>query len=90
MSVTIRIPAETHRQLRRLARVRNKPIGLVVAAAVKRLESDAFWDEMEVAFERLYADPGAAAAYMAEHRVWDVTLLDGLENEPTYYTDQSL
>lgn len=39
---------------------------------------------MEVAFEALYADPEAAAAYEAERRAWDVTLLDGLEREPPY------
>ena len=87
MSVTIRIPPETHEELRRLAAARKQPIGQVVAAAVDRLKSDDFWDEMEAAFEDLYADPEAAAAYMAEHRVWDVTLQDGLENEPPYYEE---
>jgi predicted transcriptional regulator len=90
MSVTIRISAETHKQLRRVARARKQPIGRVVAAALKRLESDDFWDEMEANFERLNADPEAAAAYLAEHREWDVTLLDGLESEPPYYDEQSL
>ena len=84
MSVTIRVPPETHEQLQRLATARKQPIGQVVAAAVERLESDRFWDEMEAAFEELYADPTAAAAYEAERRDWEATLLDGLDREPSY------
>jgi predicted transcriptional regulator len=82
MSVTIRVSSKTHKHLRRLAVARQQPIGEVIAAAVARLESDRFWDEMEAAFEQLYADPAAAAAYESERREWDVTLLDGLEHEP--------
>lgn len=83
MSVTIRVSPETHEHLQRLATDRKQPLEQVVAAAVARLESERFWDEMETAFEHLYADPDAAATYEAEHRGWDVTLLDGLEHEPS-------
>jgi predicted transcriptional regulator len=88
MSVTIRVPQETHAQLRRLAASRKQPIGEVVAAAVERLEEEEFWRDMETAFEELRADPEAWDEYLAEHREWDVTLLDGLENEPPYYDDE--
>jgi hypothetical protein len=85
VSVTIRVPRETHAQLRRLAASRKQPIGEVVAAAVQQLEEEEFWREMETSFEQLRADPEAWADYLAEQREWDVTLLDGLENEPPYY-----
>ena len=87
MSVTIRIPPETHEQLRHLSAARKQPIGQVVAAAVERLKSDQFWDEMEAAFEELYADPVARAEYEAERKEWEATLLDGLEDEPPYYEE---
>ncbi|HEY7029775.1 MAG TPA: hypothetical protein VH482_00545 [Thermomicrobiales bacterium] len=81
MSVTIRVPQETHAQLRRLAASRKQPIGEVVAAAVERLEEEEFWNQVTADFERLRADPEDWASYMKEHREWDVTLLDGLEDE---------
>ena len=84
MSVTIRVPQETHAQLRRLAESRKQPIGEVVAAAVEKLEEEEFWDQMEIEFERLAWDE-----YMAEHREWDMALLDGLEDEPPYYEVES-
>jgi hypothetical protein len=82
MSVTIRIPAETYERLRALANERKQPIGQVVTVAVERVEAERFWDELEAAYDQLYADPDAAAAYEAETAAWDVTLLDGLENDP--------
>ena len=82
MSVTIRVPQETHEQLRRLATSRKQAIGEVVAAAVERLEEDEFWDHVTADFERLRADPEEYASYMQEHREWDVALLDGLEDDP--------
>lgn len=84
MSVTIRVPPETHERLLELAASRKQPIGQIVAEAVERLASDRFWEEMEAAFEQLYADPDSAADYEADRRGWDATLLDGLEKEPPY------
>ncbi|MGH2559745.1 MAG: hypothetical protein ACRDJH_11825 [Thermomicrobiales bacterium] len=82
MSVTIRVPAETHERLQSLAAARKQPIGQVVTIAVERLEAERFWDELEAAYEQLSADPAAAADYEAEITAWDATLLDGLENDP--------
>jgi hypothetical protein len=90
MSVTIRVPRETHAQLQRLSASRKQPIGEVVAAAVERLEEEEFWRAVETDFEQLRASPEAWAEYMSEHREWDVTLLDGLENEPPYYDDEGV
>lgn len=82
MSITIRVPPDTHERLQALATARKQSIGQVVTDAVEHLEAERFWDEMDAAYERLYADPVAAAEYEAETAVWDVTLLDGLENDP--------
>ena len=82
MSITIRVPPETHERLQTLAALRKQSIGQVVAAAVDQLEEERFWEELEAAYERLYADPAAAAAYEAETTAWDITLLDGLDNDP--------
>lgn len=85
MSVMIRVPPQTHETLRRLASARDEPIGQVVAAAVERLDEDQFWAEVHAAYERLRADPKEWKGYLVEAREWDVTLLDGLEDEPPYY-----
>ena len=88
MSVAIRVSAETHEQLRRMAAERKQPIGQVVAAAIEQLKKDEFWAGLADDYERLYADPAAAAAYEAETTIWDATLQDGLEDEPPYYQEE--
>jgi hypothetical protein len=85
MTVMIRVPPETHEQLRRLAAARKESIGKVVAAAVERLDEEQFWAEVHAAYDRLRADPEAWEGYVSEIREWDVAMLDGLENEPPYY-----
>jgi hypothetical protein len=85
MTVMIRVPLQTHEQLRRLAAARNEPIGKVVAAAVERLDEEHFWAEVHAAYDRLRAEPAAWEQYQAEIREWDVAMLDGLEDEPSYY-----
>lgn len=82
MSVTIRIPPEVHAKLRALATSRRQPIGAVVAAAVDSLDERTFWEGVRADYERLYADPAAAAAYEAEFAELDVTLADGLADDP--------
>ena len=83
MSVAIRVSRETHEQLRQLAAARKQPIGQVVAAAVERLDEEAFWTEAADALERLRSDPAAWEAYEAEFREWEVAGLSSLTDEPT-------
>ena len=80
-TATIRIPAATHRQLRELAEQRRQSIGEVVAAAIERLEDEAFWARARAADDRLRADPVASAAFDADVAAWDGVLKDGLPDE---------
>src|ERR671910_3054805 len=81
-SVTIRVPQETHHRLRELAEKRGARIGEVVDEATRRLEEADFWDEVNAAYDRLYADPVAKAEHEAEMALWDQTVADGLEDWP--------
>jgi predicted transcriptional regulator len=47
VTVAIRIPAATHRRLRRLADRRRQPIGAVLEAAVDLVEAELFFDEFD-------------------------------------------
>ncbi len=81
-TVTIRVSEETHLLLRSLADERQQQIGDLVATAVKRFDEQAFWDEVEAGYAALRADPEGSAAFDAEVAEWDVTLNDGLEDDP--------
>ena len=78
---TIRVPARTYDRLKGLAKAEGKPMSVVLDEAVERLEADRFFREMDEAYRALRADPKAWQEELAERAVWDVTLMDGLEEE---------
>ena len=48
---------------------------------LRRLE---FWRQFNEAYARLHDDPVAWAEELAERRLWDTTLMDGLEDDPPW------
>ncbi|HEX8696305.1 MAG TPA: hypothetical protein VF746_28055 [Longimicrobium sp.] len=43
-----------------------------------------FFAEVNAAYDALRADPAAWEEELAERRVWEATLMDGLEDDPWY------
>jgi hypothetical protein len=81
-STTIRVPVGTHTRLQRIAREEARPIGQVIDAMLDDFEKRRFFAGLAEDFARLQADPEAWADYEAEMSAWDVTLRDGLGDEP--------
>jgi hypothetical protein len=84
-SVTVRVTGETRAAARELAEKLDVPITQVLADAIEVYRRKVFWDEFNAAVERLQADPQAWAEELAERKVWDRTLKDGME--PEEWTD---
>jgi len=53
----------------------------VLDAAIERYEREIFLDEANAAYARMKADPKTWKEELAERRLWDVTLMDGLKQE---------
>lgn len=81
-TATVRVHPQTRDALRRLAAAHATTIPEVLREVVQRAEDDELLGGMEGDFARLAADPEQAASYQAEVAAWDVTLLDGLDNDP--------
>ena len=81
MSTTVRIAERSHRKLRELASASGKPLQEVLDQAVDALWRERFFEELNRGYEELWANPVAAAEELAERRLWDNTLMDGLEDE---------
>ena len=81
-TTTIRVPTTSHIRLRRLAAEQDRPIGEVIAGLLDDHEKRAFFAGMGEDLERLRADPAALPDYEAEVAAWNVTLGDGLADEP--------
>ncbi len=80
-TTTVRVSHQTHATLKRLAEELGTPITSVVDGAVERYRRDIFLRGASEEYARLRSDPAAWAEELAERRVWDAALKDGLEPE---------
>ena len=79
-STTVRVSAETHELLRKLAAASGEPLQRVLERAVENYRREQFYAELDAAYERLQADPDAWEDYLAEQREMEGTLADGLDD----------
>ncbi len=80
-TTTVRVTEETHAALRDLAMETGEPMQEVVAKAVEAYRRRLFLEAANADYARLRADPQAWAEELEERRLWDSTLLDGLEDD---------
>ena len=80
MATNVRIQPETHAKLRQLAQEAGVSMPQVLDEAIDDLYRKRFLEECNRAYARLRANPKAWAEELAERKVWDVTLADGLED----------
>jgi len=88
MSSVIRVEEAVHATLRELSRAENRTMGEVIADAVRRYEREKFWAGVNEDLERLKADPVAWQEYQEEVALFEGGSMDGLENEPPYFTQE--
>lgn len=79
-TTTIKVTTEVRDRLNALAAEEGRTAGSVV----EKLLDEYLWrQKVELAKKQMReAPPEAWADYMAEVRLWDSTLMDGLEDEP--------
>jgi hypothetical protein len=87
---TIHVDAETHGIVRKLAADMGIPMSHVMHYAARVYWEQRFWEECNAAWARLRADPVAWAEELEEERLWDKTLMDGLEDEPPWAQEEDV
>jgi predicted transcriptional regulator len=80
MTTNVRIQRESHAKLRQLAREAGVSMPEILEQAIDDLYRKKFLEECNRAYARLRADPKAWAEELAERKLWDATLADGLED----------
>jgi hypothetical protein len=68
--------------LRDLAAKADTNIVAVLGKVVREYHQERCWEEVHASSARLRADPKAWAEYQEETKLWDTTLMDGLEDWP--------
>jgi hypothetical protein len=79
---TVRVTEATHRTLQDLAGRAGEPMTTVLARAVERYRREQLLRDANEALAVLKADPVAWREMKEDDKLWDATLMDGLEDEP--------
>ena len=84
---TVTISEDTLARLRDLAQRKGVSLEQALDLAVKDQHDRAFWDAVDTGYAALRADPAAWAAVESERKVWEGTLLDGLDRSERWAAD---
>ena len=80
-TTTIRVSVDSRDRLQQMAIEQGRTVSQVLERLIELDRRERFWQEMEVAVERLRADPEAWADYHAEAAIWEnATIGDGLKD----------
>jgi hypothetical protein len=88
MSVpTICISEAAHRSLKELAEQTGQTMMDVLDKALDAYRRKLFFEQMNAGYAELRADPEAWAEHLTERKLWDATLMDGLDPDERWTED---
>ena len=90
MATTVRVDDALHATLVEIAKEEHRSIGQVIEAAFQGYRRERVCAEVEASVARLQADPVAWQDYQDEIALLEGGSMDGLENEPPYFTAEEL
>lgn len=88
-TTSIRVSRETHERLKEIAEKEHRALGDMIDRLVDEYKQQAFRRAVHESFRGLREDPAEREAYLKDMSAWDVTLMDGLEDEPPYEDDEA-
>ncbi len=80
-TTTVRISEETRSKLRQLAEETGQSMQMVLDRALDAYRREQFFAALDQAYEALWADPAARDEELAERKLFEGTLADGLDEE---------
>jgi hypothetical protein len=84
---TVPISEASHRLLQELAQRTGQSLIATLDQALDAYRRKVFFEEMDAGYAALRADPKAWADAEAERKLWDVTLMDGLNSNERWTED---
>ena len=84
---TVRISQTSHQILRELAEQTGQTMMQALDKAVDDYRRKVFFEQLNDGYAEMRADPEAWAEHLAERKLWDTTLMDGLDPEERWTED---
>jgi len=78
---SVRISEQSHRILRELAEQTGQTMADVLEKALDAYRRKLFFEQFNAGYAALRAEPEAWAELESERKLWDATLMDGLDPE---------
>lgn len=89
-SATVRISEKGRKILKELAEQEHKSMPDILDELLEAERRRRFFEGVNAAYEALRQDPEAWEEELAERRLWDTTLMDGLDEGETWEADGSV
>src|SRR2546423_13303484 len=84
---TVPISEAAHRVLKELAEQTGQTMTDVLDKALDAYRRKVFFEQLNAGYAALRADPAAWAEHLAERKLWDATLMDGLAPNENWTED---
>lgn len=84
---TVRISEAAHRILKEMAEQTGQSMTEVLDKALDAYRRKVFFEQLNADYAALKADPEAWAEELAERKLWDATLVDGLDPDECWTED---
>jgi predicted transcriptional regulator len=84
---TVRISEASHRLLKELADQTGQTMTDILDKALNAYRRKVFFERLNAGYAELRADPEVWAETEAERKLWDVTLMDGLDPDERWTED---
>jgi hypothetical protein len=84
---TVRISEASHRALRELAEQTGQTMMEVLDKALDAYRRKVFFEQLNAGYAALRADAEAWAEELAERKLWETTLMDGLSTDERWTED---
>ena len=84
---TVRISEAAHWILKQLAQQTGQTMMEVLDKALDGYRRKLFFEQLNAGYAELRADPEAWAEHLAERKLWDATLMDGLDPDERWTDD---
>jgi hypothetical protein len=86
-TLTVPISDKSHRILQELAEQTGQTTGEILDKALDAYRRKVFFDGLAADYAALKADPEAWAEELAERKLWEATLMDGLDPDERWTED---
>jgi hypothetical protein len=84
---TVPISEASHQLLKELAERTGQTMADVLDKALDAYRRQVFFEQLNAGYAEMRADPEAWAEHLAERKLWDATLMDGLDPDEHWTED---